>query len=76
MNPKSFLKAIQLVLIIEGKTGYSMKTKKAIIVISLVDEAQEENNEAIEKEIFQELSKEPPKIPWCKKVEKVEVAET
>ena len=53
-----------------------MKTKKAIIVISLVDEAQEETNEAIEKEIFQELSKEPPKIPWCKKVEKVEVAET
>jgi hypothetical protein len=57
------------------KMGYSMKTKKAIIVISLVDEAQEETNEAIEKEIFQELSKEPPKIPWCKKVEKVEVVE-
>lgn len=44
-----------------------------MIIISLVDEAQEETNEAIEKEIFQELSKGPLKIPWCKKVEKVEV---
>lgn len=52
-----------------------MKTKKVMIVISLVDEAQEEINEAIEKEIFQELSKDLHKIPWCKKVEKVEVME-
>jgi len=52
-----------------------MKTKKVMIIISLVDEAQEENNKAIEKEIFQELSKDLPKIPWCKKVEKVEVME-
>jgi len=52
-----------------------MKTKKVMIVISLVDEAQEETNKAIEKEIFQELSKDMPKIPWCKKVEKVEVME-
>jgi len=52
-----------------------MKTKKAIIVISLVEEAQKEANETIEKEIFQELSEEIPKIPWCKKVEKVEVVE-
>ncbi|MFQ5953259.1 MAG: hypothetical protein ACE5JK_07670 [Candidatus Omnitrophota bacterium] len=53
-----------------------MKTKKVMIIISLVDEAQEEANEAIEKEIFQELSKDILRIPWCKKVEKVEVTET
>ena len=52
-----------------------MKTKKVIIIISLVDEAQEETNETIEKEIFQELLRDLPKIPWCKKVEKVEVME-
>ena len=51
-----------------------MKTKKVMIVISLVEEAREETNEEIEKEIFQELSKDL-KIPWCKKVEKVEVVE-
>lgn len=52
-----------------------MKKKKVIIVISLVDEAQEKTNEAIEKEIFQELSKDLPKIPWFRKLEKVEVME-
>jgi len=46
-----------------------------MIVVSLVEEAREEANETIEKEIFQELSKDVPKIPWCKKVEKVEVME-
>ena len=50
-----------------------MKTKKVMIIISLVDEAQEETNKVIENEIFQELSKDLPKIPWCKKVEKVEM---
>ena len=50
-----------------------MKTKKVMIIISLVNEAQEETNETIEKEIFQELSKDLPTIPWCKKLEKVEV---
>jgi len=53
-----------------------MKTKKVMIVISLVEEAQEEKNEVIKKEIFQELSKDVPRIPWCRKVEKVEVMET
>jgi hypothetical protein len=52
-----------------------MKTKTVVIVISLVEEAKEEANETIEKEIFEELSKGIPKIPWCKKVEKVEVVE-
>ena len=53
----------------------SMKTKKVMIVISLVDEAQEETNETIEEEILQELMKDLPKIPWCRKLEKVEVME-
>jgi len=73
MNPKVFLKVTQL-LSLTGKR-ISMKTKKVMIVISLVEEAMEEANEEIEKEIFQELSKDLPKIPWCKKVEKVEVIE-
>lgn len=46
-------------------------TKKAVIVISLVEESIEE----IEKEILEELSKGLPKIPWLKKVEKVTVEE-
>jgi len=49
--------------------------KKAIIVIRLVEEAVEKSNEEVEKEIFEELSKDLPKIPWCKEVEKVTVAE-
>ena len=52
-----------------------MKMKKVTIIISLVEEAREEANETIEKEIFKELSKDIPHIPWCKKVEKVEVVE-
>jgi len=52
-----------------------MKTKKVVIVISLVEEAEEEANEIIEREIFEELSEDISKIPWCKKVEKVEVVE-
>jgi hypothetical protein len=52
-----------------------MKTKKVMIIISLVEEAQKEADETIEKEIFQELSEGIARIPWCKKVEKVEVVE-
>jgi hypothetical protein len=48
--------------------------KKATIVISLVDESCESSSEEIQKEIFQELTKGNAKIPWCKKIEKVEVA--
>jgi len=47
--------------------------KKAVIVIQLVEEGREVPNEQIEKEIFEELSKELPKIPWMKKVESIEV---
>ena len=49
--------------------------KKAIIVISLVEESYEKANKEIEKEILKELSKGLPKIPWCKKIEKVTVTE-
>ena len=49
--------------------------KKAVIVISLVKESVEKSNKEIEKEIFEELLKGLPKIPWCKKVEKVTVTE-
>ena len=41
--------------------------KKAVIVVTLVDESIEKSND--------ELSKAPAKIPWMKQVEKVEVTE-
>lgn len=49
--------------------------KKAIIAISLVRESAEKTSEEIEKEILEELSKLPVKIPWMKEVEKVTVTE-
>jgi hypothetical protein len=49
--------------------------KKAILVTLLVEESYEKSNKEIENEIFEELSKGLPKIPWCKKVEKVTVTE-
>ncbi len=50
-------------------------TKKVIIIINLVEESAGEPNKQIEKEILEELSKQPPTIPWLKKVEKVTVTE-
>ena len=50
--------------------------KKAVIVISLVEESIKKANKEIEKEIIEELSRAPPKLPWLKKVEKVSVIET
>jgi hypothetical protein len=49
--------------------------KKAVIVISLVEESAEKSNRDIEKEIMMELTTEPSRIPWLKKVEKVTVTE-
>lgn len=49
--------------------------KKAVIVISLVEESAEVANEKIEKDILNELSEEPTRIPWLKEVEKVTVTE-
>jgi hypothetical protein len=50
--------------------------KKALIEISLVKESAESSNGKIEKEIFDDLFEDLPKIPWMKQVEKVEVIET
>ena len=49
--------------------------KKAVIVISLVEESIEKANEKIEKDILEELSKDFPMIPWFRNVEKVTVTE-
>jgi len=49
--------------------------KKAIIVISLVEEGTEVANEKIEEDILNELSEEPTRIPWLKEVEKVTITE-
>ena len=49
--------------------------KKAVIVISLVKESAEVADKDIEREILDELSGEPTRIPWLKKVEKVTVKE-
>ena len=49
--------------------------KKAVIMISLVEESAEKTNQEIEKEIMEELLREPARIPWLKKVEKVTVTE-
>ena len=48
--------------------------KKAVIVVSLVEESNEKPNREIEKEIMSELSKEPARISWLKKVEKVTIS--
>jgi hypothetical protein len=49
--------------------------KRAIIVISLVEESTEKSDREIEKEIMEELSSEMARIPWIKKVESVKVSE-
>jgi hypothetical protein len=49
--------------------------RKAIIVITLVEESEEKPEEEIKKDIVEELSKEPARIPWLKKVEKVTITE-
>jgi len=53
----------------------NMKGKKAVIVVSLVEESAEKPNEEIEREIMEDLSREPARIPWTKEVEKVTVTE-
>jgi hypothetical protein len=49
-------------------------TKKAVIVISLIEESEKIANENIEKEILNEFSEDPTQIPWMKGVEKVTVS--
>ena len=50
-------------------------TKKAIIVIKLVEESKSKSNRELEREIYSELSKLPRKIPWMESIEKVIVVE-
>jgi len=50
--------------------------KKAVIVVTLVDESEEKTDDELEKEIFDELSKAPLVIPWMKQLEKVEIIES
>ncbi|MCL6578386.1 MAG: hypothetical protein K6T73_03255 [Candidatus Bathyarchaeota archaeon] len=49
--------------------------KKAVIVITLVEESALTRNKQIEQDIINELSNEPAKIPWLKTIEKVIVVE-
>jgi DNA-directed RNA polymerase subunit H (RpoH/RPB5) len=49
------------------------KSRKAIIVISLIKESSNISREELEKEILSELSKDPSKIPWAKKIDKVTI---
>lgn len=51
-------------------------SKKAVIVIHLVDESAETPNEEIEQDIHRELSQGFFRVPWCNRVEKVTVKET
>jgi len=50
-------------------------TKRAVIVISLVEESVKKANEDIEKDVLEELSKGLPRIPWFKNVERVTVTD-
>jgi len=68
----SLKQASTLAIIVEANI---VKTKKAIIVINLVEESIETANEEIEKEILQELTDDMPIIPWLANVEKVIVIE-
>lgn len=51
-----------------------MLVKKAVILVSLVEESSEKTNADLEKDIFHAVSKRPV-IPWVAKVEKVQVTE-
>ena len=52
-----------------------LMTKKAQILVSLVNESTEKSNDAIAKEIFEDLKKFPQVIPWVKQVLQVKVQE-
>jgi len=46
-----------------------MRSKRVVIVFSLVDESVEVKNTEIEKDIVDELSE--GIVPWCRQLEKV-----
>jgi hypothetical protein len=49
--------------------------KKAVIVVSLVEESTKVANKKIQKDVLNQLSEEPSRIPWLKEVQKVTVTE-
>jgi len=50
--------------------------KRAIILISLIEDCSQRKDRDLEKEIFESLSPVMPKIlPLCRKVEKVRIRE-
>ncbi len=50
-----------------------MKTRRAIIVVSLIEESSEKSDEDIEKEILEELKNEVLFTPWVESIERVTV---
>ncbi len=50
-----------------------MKTRKAIIVINLIEESLEKSDKEIEKEILEELKNDVLFAPWVESIEKVTV---
>jgi hypothetical protein len=53
--------------------GVSMKRRKAIITVELVDESSEEENSKIAQELLDWLREDSVSIPWVKNVEDVTV---
>ena len=52
-----------------------LMTKKAQILVSLVNESTEKSNDTIAKEILEGLRKFPQVIPWVEQVLQVKVLE-
>ncbi len=50
-----------------------MKTRRAIIVVNLIEESSEKSDEDIEKEILEELKNEMLIAPWVESIQKVTV---
>ena len=53
--------------------GVSMKRKKAVIIVELVDESSEEENSKIAQELLDWLREDSVSIPWVRNVEDVTV---
>jgi hypothetical protein len=53
--------------------GVSMKRKKAVIIVELVDESSEEENSKIAHELLDWLREDAVSIPWVRNVEDVTV---
>ncbi|PIU58978.1 hypothetical protein COS86_06645 [Candidatus Bathyarchaeota archaeon CG07_land_8_20_14_0_80_47_9] len=53
--------------------GVSMKRKKAVIIVELVDEGSEEENSKITQELLDWFREDSVSIPWVRNVEDVTV---